>query len=148
MRRQLTALVLVTVFAIGLTGCSGPSGLTDGPEFGTGGSQTVAEACASFSAAMTDGQAELSAALRDAGTNPAKTAEAFEILDRGLSDAFESISNSEVSELGDAILENLTAMADIATDVIGNGNTARTAELSEASNAFALSMQDLQALCA
>ena len=97
---------------------------------------------------MTDGQAELSAALRDAGTNPAKTAEAFEILDRGLSDAFESISNSEVSELGDAILENLTAMADIATDVIGNGNTARTAELSEASNAFALSMQDLQALCA
>lgn len=148
MRRQLTALALAAVFAVSLTACSAPNGLDDGPAFGTGGSQTVAEACASFTTAMTDGQAELGAALRDAGTDPAKTAEAFEILERGLSDAFEPISNTEVSSLGTAILEDLAAMADIANDVLGNGNTARAAELNDASNDFASSMQELQALCA
>lgn len=148
MRRQFTALALAGVFALGLTACSAPSHLGDGPDFGTSKKQTVAEACASFTTAMTEGQSQLGAALRDAGNDPEKTAAAFQLLEDSLSDAFAPITNAQVSELGTTILGDLSAMADVANDVIGNGNVARTTELNDASNAFTLSMQELQALCA
>lgn len=147
MHRQLTALALAAVFALGLTACSSPGASSDGPGFGSGGSQTVEEACTSFSAAMASGQAQLGEALQQASSDPTKTVEAFETLEVSLQEAFNGISNSEVSVLGQKILDNLSVFADLAADVIGEGKTDLAVELSNASNEFTLSMQELQTLC-
>lgn len=147
MHRQLTALALAAVFALGLTACSSPGLPADRPNFGGGGSQTVEEACTSFSAAMASGQEELAAALQEATSDPTKTVEAFQTLETNLQDAFGSISNSEVSALGDKVLDDLAVFADLAADFFGNGNRDRAAELNDASNEFSLSMQELQMLC-
>ena len=59
MNRRITALVLAGVFALGLTACSAPGangGSGDDTAFGT---QSVADACATFSSAMSDTEAAL-----------------------------------------------------------------------------------------
>lgn len=144
MNRRITALALAGVFALGLTACSAPGGSGDGNDFGT---QSVAEACATFSSAMADTEAALTKAMEEATTDPAKSVEALGTLQTNMADAFSSVSNSKVAALGDKVLASLGTFADVATDVIGKGDMTRVAELSEASNEFTSSMQELQALC-
>lgn len=150
MNRRITALALAGVFALGLTGCGaqnpGDEQGTDGG-FGSGSSQTVKEACATFSSAMETSQEALTTAMEDAATDPAKAVEALGILQKDMTTAFDSITNSEVAALGKTTTESLATFSEIATDVIGNGNIARAAELGEASNAFTASLQELQTLC-
>lgn len=146
MRRQLTALALVGTLALGLAACSSP-GATGGAGFNGGEPQTVAEACTAFGQAIAGSQDLVGGALREAQTDPTKTVEAFGTLETTLSDAFAAVSNTEVSALGDALLDSLGVLADTSKAVIVDGDTARAGELSEAGRDFALRMQELQTLC-
>lgn len=147
MNRRITALALAGVFALGLTACSAPGatgGNGDDSDFGT---QSVTEACATFSSAMADTEAALTKAMEDATTDPAKSVEALGTLQTNMEDAFSSVSNSKVAALGDKVLASLGTFAEVASDVIGNGDMTRVTELSEASNEFTSAMQELQTLC-
>lgn len=144
MNRRITALALAGVFALGLTACSAPGGSGGDSGFGT---QSVPDACASFSTAMADTEAALTEAMAEATTNPAKSVEALGTLQTNMDAAFSSVSNPEVAALGEQVLTSLDAFTEAATEVIGNGDMTRVAELSETSNAFTAAMQELQKLC-
>ena len=85
--------------------------------------------------------------MEDATTDPAKSVEALGTLQTNMEDAFSSVSNSKVAALGDKVLASLGTFAEVASDVIGNGDMTRVTELSEASNEFTSAMQELQTLC-
>ena len=111
------------------------------------GTQSVADACATFSSAMSDTEAALTKAMEDATTDPAKSVEALGTLQTNMESAFSSVSNPKVSALGDKVLSSLGTFAEVATDVIGNGDMTRVADLTKASEEFTGAMQELQTLC-
>lgn len=147
MNRRITALALAGIFALGLTACSAPGANGGSDDDSTFGTQSVADACATFSSAMADTEAALTTAMEEATTDPAKSVEALGTLQTNMEDAFSSVSNPKVAALGDKVLASLGTFAEVATDVIGNGDMTRVAELSESSNEFTSALQELQTLC-
>lgn len=147
MNRRITALALAGIFALGLTACSAPGANGGSDDDSTFGTQSVADACATFSSAMADTEAALTTAMEEATTDPAKSVEALGTLQTNMEDAFSSVSNPKVAALGDKVLASLGTFAEVASDVIGNGDMTRVAELSESSNEFTSALQELQTLC-